>query len=90
VRSAISRSLDKKGYRVVQGLRVVGLACVVGLALSLALNRALSGMLFGVSPSDPVTLATVILIVISVSACACSLPATRAALVDPMTVLRGE
>ena len=75
---------------VVQGLRVVGLACVVGLALSLALTRALSGMLFGVAPSDPVTLATVILVVVSVSVFACSLPATRAALVEPMRVLREE
>ena len=70
--------------------RVVGFACVVGLVLSLALTRALSGMLFGVGPSDPVTLATVILIVVSVSAFACSLPAMRAALVEPMRVLREE
>lgn len=75
---------------VMKGLRVVGLACALGLALSLGLTRALSGMLFGVAPTDPVTLAAVILLVVSVSTFACFLPAARAAVVEPMRVLREE
>ena len=38
-----------------QGLRVVSVACLLGLVLAAAFTRLLSGMLFGVSPSDPVT-----------------------------------
>ena len=74
---------------LVQGLRVAGLACVCGLVLSIA-TRALSGMLYGVSPSDPLTLSSVIAIVLVVAALAALVPATRAALVEPMRTLREE
>ena len=47
-------------------------------------------MLYGVSPSDPVTLTTVVLIVLMVAGLAALFPATRAALVEPMRVLRNE
>ena len=70
--------------------RVVGLACVAGLALSFFFGRALSGMLYGVSPSDPATLAGVIVLVMAVAATAALLPAVRALRVDPMNVLREE
>lgn len=73
-----------------KALRVVGIACVVGLALSLAFSRVLSGMLFGVSPFDAVTLAGVIALVTSVAMVAALVPALRAARVAPMTVLREE
>jgi ABC-type lipoprotein release transport system permease subunit len=47
-------------------------------------------MLYGVSPSDPVTLSSVIAIVLVVAGLAALVPATRAALVEPMRVLRDE
>jgi predicted permease len=75
---------------LVQGLRVAALASLCGLMLSLALTRVLSHMLYGVSPSDPVTLSSVIAIVLVVAGLAALVPATRAALVDPMRVLRDE
>jgi hypothetical protein len=75
---------------LVQGLRVAGLACVCGLVLSIAFTRALSGMLYGVSPSDPLTLSSVIAIVLVVAVLAALVPATRAALVEPMRTLREE
>ena len=75
---------------LVQGLRVAGLACICGLVLSIAFTRALSGMLYGVSPSDPLTLSSVIAIVLAVAALAALVPATRAALVEPMRTLREE
>lgn len=75
---------------LVQGLRVAGLACVCGLALSIAFTRALAGMLYGVSPSDPMTLSSVVAIVLVVAALAALVPATRAALVEPMRALRDE
>ena len=52
---------------LLKALRVAGIACVIGLALSFALARALSGMLYGVAPSDPITLSSVVAIVIAVA-----------------------
>ncbi|HVS22833.1 MAG TPA: ABC transporter permease [Gammaproteobacteria bacterium] len=78
------------GQFVSKALRVVGVACVVGLALSFASARALQGMLFGVSATDPVTLAAVVGIVVGVGALAAFLPALRAARLDPMRTLREE
>ena len=75
---------------VAQALRVVGVACVVGLALSLAFGHALSGLLYGVSPFDPLTLAGVVLLVIGVAALAAFLPSLRASRIDPMEALREE
>src|SRR5881409_4016972 len=45
-----------------QGVRVVSLACLCGLAMSAAGSRLLSGMLYGVSTSDPATLSGVVAI----------------------------
>jgi len=73
-----------------QGLRVAGLASLCGLALSIVFTRTLSSMLYGVSPSDPATLASVITIVLAVAALAALVPATRAALVEPSRALREE
>jgi ABC-type lipoprotein release transport system permease subunit len=47
-------------------------------------------MLYGVSPSDPATLSTVMAIVLVVAGFAALVPATRAALVEPMRVLRDQ
>jgi putative ABC transport system permease protein len=73
-----------------QGLRVTIAACACGLGLSLLFTRLLSGMLFGVTPSDPSTLAAVIALVLMVSALAALIPATRAALLQPMRILRED
>jgi len=73
-----------------QGLRVAGWACICGLALSIASTRVLASMLYGVSPSDPVTLSSVVAIVLVVAGLAAVVPATRAAYVEPMRVLREE
>jgi ABC-type antimicrobial peptide transport system permease subunit len=71
-------------------LGLLGLAVAAGIALSLALGRALAGMLFGVSPADPATLGGVALLVIGVATLAAFVPALRAARVDPMETLRQE
>jgi putative ABC transport system permease protein len=73
---------------LMQALRVVGGACVLGLLMSLGFTRLLTGMLYGVSPADPVVLALVIGLVLVVSTLAALVPATRAAVVEPMHVLR--
>jgi putative ABC transport system permease protein len=75
---------------VAKGVRVAAAACACGLVVSLAVSSLLSGMLYGVSPSDPVTLVSVIIIVLTVCAFAALVPATRAGLVEPMRVLREQ
>ncbi|HEV2419590.1 MAG TPA: ABC transporter permease [Terriglobia bacterium] len=73
-----------------QGLGVCLLACGAGLGLAVAFARVLSGMLYGVSPTDIATLFAVVLMVMSVAAIASLLPAIRAARVDPIVALRHE
>jgi putative ABC transport system permease protein len=75
---------------LVQGLRVAGIACACGLVLSITFARALSGMLYGVSPLDPATLASVVGIVLLVTTVAALIPAARAAFVQPMRALRED
>ena len=73
-----------------KALAVVALACAAGLALSFALSQLVAGMLFGVSSTDPLTLAVVVGLVTTVAALAALIPALRASRVEPMRVLREE
>jgi putative ABC transport system permease protein len=73
-----------------QGVRVSAVGCLCGLALSLAVTRLLSRMLYGVSPLDPVTLSSVVAIVLGVASLAALVPATRAAFTQPMRTLRED
>jgi len=71
-------------------LCVVGISCVAGLALSYVLARTLSGLLYGVAPSDPITLVSVVMLVVAVAGAAALVPAVRATRVEPMLVLRDD
>jgi ABC-type antimicrobial peptide transport system permease subunit len=62
----------------------------IGLALSLALTRFMRGLLFGVSPTDPITLTSLAALLVAVALIACYLPARRATRVDPVVALRCE
>ena len=73
-----------------QGLTLTMIGVGAGLALSLALTRFLSSMLFGVSAADPITFATIALLLAAVAVMASFLPARRAMGVDPITALRHE
>jgi putative ABC transport system permease protein len=75
---------------LVQGLTVCFLGCIAGSGLAAVFARLLSGVLYGVSPSDVPTLSAVFLLVLIVAAVASLLPAIRASRVDPMQVLRDE
>jgi predicted permease len=73
-----------------QGLWLAGLGIGIGLPAALAVTRLLQGLLFGISPTDPVTFLVVPLMLLGVACFACWLPARRAARVDPMVALRSE
>jgi ABC-type antimicrobial peptide transport system permease subunit len=62
----------------------------IGLIGMLALGRVAAGYVYGVAPLDPLTLAGAVLLMGVVSILACSLPARRAAKIDPMVALRYE
>jgi putative ABC transport system permease protein len=75
---------------LVQGLAVTFAGCVAGWGLAMASAQVLSGMLYGVSPTDAGTLSAVIFLVLLVAGIASLVPAVRASRVEPMQVLREE
>jgi putative ABC transport system permease protein len=73
-----------------QGLQVTALGVIIGLAGALAVNRLMASLLFGVQPTDIVTIAFVIATIMAVAVAASWLPAWRASRVDPNIVLRED
>jgi predicted permease len=71
-----------------QGMLLVGVGVLIGIALSLLSGRTLSRALYGVSPGDPLSLASASLLLLTVAGLACYLPARAASRVDPLTGLR--
>lgn len=73
-----------------EGLRLAAIGIVAGLLLALLLGRALSGLLYGVSPTDPVTLVGMAVLLLAAAGFACWVPARRATRMDPAAVMRAE
>jgi len=73
-----------------QGLRLVVTGVIIGLAAAFVLSRVMSSLLFGISPTDPLTFITISLVLVSVAILASYIPALRASRVDPMFALRYE
>ena len=69
-------------------MAVIGL--VVGGLAAIPLSRLLTGLLFGVEPVDPPTIAVAAALLVAVALVAAWIPARTATAVDPMTALRGE
>jgi putative ABC transport system permease protein len=73
-----------------QGLKLVLLGLVLGIAGALAMTRFLKTMLFGISPTDPMTFGSIAVMLTAVALLACWIPARRATKVDPLVALRHE
>jgi putative ABC transport system permease protein len=73
-----------------QGIKPAVIGLAVGLAAAIGLTRLMKSLLFGVSPTDPLTFGALALVLLIVSLLACYVPARRATKVDPMIALRYE
>ena len=78
------------GLVIGNALRLVLAGVIVGLALALGLTRYLKTLLYGVTPTDASTLASVAFLLIAVALLASYFPALRASRVDPSSALRSE
>ena len=85
-----ARRRDVSGLVLRQGAFLGGLGVVLGIAGALGLTRLMSAMLFGVSPLDPATFATVVLVLAMIALLASYFPARRAAGIHPIEALRWE
>jgi putative ABC transport system permease protein len=70
------------------GMKLAIAGAALGIAAALGLSRLIGGMLYGVEPHDPATIAAVTLIVLAAAAAAVLIPAVRASRLEPMQVLR--
>jgi predicted permease len=71
-----------------QGLTVVAVGVGVGLIASILIGQALAGVLFGITPADPLALSTASLVLLLTASAACYLPARRASRLEPLQALR--
>jgi len=73
-----------------KGMRLMAAGVLIGLLASYYLTRFIASQIWGVSTTDPLTFAAVVIVVVSVGLTACLMPARRAARVDPLVALRYE
>ena len=85
-----AQALDELKLTVGQGLKLVLLGLFIGLAAAFGLTRVMSSLLFGVSPTDPITFIVIPLVLFAAAMLASYIPARRAARVDPLIALRNE
>jgi putative ABC transport system permease protein len=85
-----ARPMDVVRMVISQGMALAAGGVFLGLGGAVILSRVLQGLLFGVTPNDPVTLMGSALVLAAVACLACYLPARRAARVEPLVALRCE
>jgi len=91
IRMALGASARDVQLRIVgQTLSLAAIGMAVGVVASWLVARSLSGLLFGVTASDPVTFAGMLMVLATVALVAGYLPARRASLIDPLVALRVE
>ncbi|MGO8788691.1 MAG: ADOP family duplicated permease [Terriglobia bacterium] len=85
-----ARGSELRNLVVLQGMSPVVVGLAAGVLMALAAGGVIRGLLFGVTAQDPLTLASVTLVVLVTAVLACYIPARRATTVDPMVALRYE
>src|SRR5262249_38265554 len=91
VRMALgAQILDVLKLIVSRGMKLALIGVVIGLAGAFAVTRMVSGLLFGVGATDPLTFMGVAILLVAVAFLACWIPARRATKVDPLIALRSE
>jgi putative ABC transport system permease protein len=85
-----ARQMDVLTMVLREGMILMGIGVLAGLAGAFALTRLLRSLLFGVTATDPLTYLLVPILLAAVALVACLIPARRAARVDPMVALRTE
>jgi predicted permease len=72
------------------GVKLVAIGLAIGFVIALAVTRLLRGLLYGVSPTDPITFGGIALLLVGVALAAAYVPAWRATRIDPVEALRAE
>jgi predicted permease len=91
IRMALGASArDLQARIITQTLILAAIGMLVGTAASWILARAMSGMLYGVTATDPVSFTAMVLVLTAVAAVAGYVPARRASRIDPMLALRAN
>jgi ABC-type antimicrobial peptide transport system permease subunit len=85
-----ARAAEVRAMVVGQGMKVVVAGMAVGLVAAWGLSRVLAGVVFGISPTDPVTFLGVPALLVMVALLATWIPAVRATRAEPAKVLRAE
>src|SRR5205085_2113163 len=73
-----------------EGGLLVGLGLLIGVGGALSMAKLVQGLLFGVTPSDPITLSGVVALMAAVGIASCWVPAIMAARIDPQVALRAQ
>jgi ABC-type antimicrobial peptide transport system permease subunit len=79
-----------RGLVLHHALRLTGMGLAIGLALAVIAMQALRGLLYGISPSDPITFGGIAVLLLTVALAAGFLPALRATATDPISVLQSD
>ncbi len=88
IRMALGASRGNVLWMIVrQGLGLVAAGLVLGTTAAFFLSELMTTLLYGVPPTDPLTFAAVVAVLLAVAACACLVPARRATSIDPITAL---
>lgn len=91
IRTAVgARAVDVLGLIAREGVKLTAAGAGLGLAGALLVGRAGSSLLFGVTPADPLTFASVSLLLIAVAAAACYFPTRRAMKIEPIVALQRQ